>query len=104
MHVIIQLIYNLETLKRTHRYVAVVDSMGSPISESTLPRQLLLPTRLPQEWLPVGLRTGGSGPVSRYFDPEIVFQGGLDPFDDGLPSHEERPVIDQSFRPDINGH
>lgn len=104
MHITIAMTYNLETGKRTSRFVEVFDARDGTVIDSDLPKRLLIPTRLPQEWLPVGLRTGGSGPVSRYFDPEIVFQGGLDPFADGLPSHEERPVIDQSFRPDINGH
>lgn len=71
MHVTIGLVYNLDNLKRTSRFVEVFDlATGTPI-DSELPKQLLLPRSLPQEWLPASLRTGMSGPVRRWTDRSL---------------------------------
>jgi len=74
MHICICLIYNLDTGKRTSRFVEVFDPRDDTPIESELPKQLLLPTRLPQEWLPVALRTGMSGPVRRWTDRSLFVQ------------------------------
>lgn len=99
MHVIIQLVYNLRTGKRTHRNVVIVENMGGPPIDSPLTTQLLLPTHIPQQWLPAALRTGEFAPVSQYFDRSYVFQDGPGGLSGALPGHEHRPVIDETFRP-----
>lgn len=99
MYVIIQLVYNLDTGKRTHRDVVIVNQLGDAPTDSPLTKQLLLPTRIPQEWLPVGLRTGVSGPVARYFDHSFVFPDGPEGLSGDLHLVEQRPVIDETFRP-----
>jgi len=63
MQLLIVIRYNLESYKRTYRYVEVLTDLGEIVNESSLPKQLLLPRQLPQEWLPAELRTGRSGPV-----------------------------------------
>lgn len=71
MHVQIGLVYNLETGKRTARFVSLFDPATGTTIDSELPKRLLLPTRLPQEWLPAELRTGASGPVRSYLDRSL---------------------------------
>lgn len=71
MHICIAFTYNLETGKRTSRFVEVFDPRTNQAIESDLPKRLLLPTRLPQEWLPVELRTGASGPVRSWIDRSL---------------------------------
>ena len=99
MHVVIQLCFNLATGKRTHRDVVVLDDNHDEVTDSELPTQLLLPRRLPQEWLPAAMRTGKSGPVRRWVkEPEYLFEdpeGLLEP-----PAlHEVRSVVDETFHP-----
>lgn len=74
MHINISLIYNLDTGKRTARFVEVFDITTNQAVDSPLPKQLLLPTRLPQEWLPAALRTGASGPVRTWVDRSLFVQ------------------------------
>jgi hypothetical protein len=71
MQLAIVLAFNLETGKRTRRQAFCFDPMTKEIIGSELPRQLLLPTRLPQEWLPAALRTGMSGPVASWIDRSL---------------------------------
>jgi hypothetical protein len=78
MHICVCLVYNLETGKRTSRFVEVFDPRTDTAIESELPKQLLLPTRLPQEWLPAALRTGMSGPVRRWTDRSLFEQDATD--------------------------
>ena len=74
MYLTICLIYNLESGKRYDRFAEVWDGpRGNPIA-SDLPKRLLLPTRLPQEWLPAELRTGVSSPVRSWIDRSIFDQ------------------------------
>lgn len=99
MHVIITLEFNLDTHKRTYRDVVIVDKVAQQVTDSPLSKRLLLPTRLPQEWLPAELRTGASSPVTQWTDRSFVFQDGPEGLSGALPSHEARPVIDETFRP-----
>lgn len=71
MYLTVCLIYNLNTGKRKARFVEVTDEYGGAAIDSELPKQLLLPRVLPQEWLPAGLRTGRSGPVQRWTDVSL---------------------------------
>jgi hypothetical protein len=71
MHVHIGLVFNLETLRRTSRFVEVFDPLTGSAIDGPLAGQLLLPRLLPQEWLPVSLRTGRSGPVRSWTDRSL---------------------------------
>lgn len=78
MYLTVCLIYNLETGKRTSRFAEIWEtSSGNPI-ESELPGKLLLPTRIPQEWLPAGLRTAVSAPVRSWIDRSLFDQAQND--------------------------
>ena len=74
MHLMIALCYNLETMKRTSRFVEVFDPRTDQAIESELPKRLLLPTKLPQEWLPAELRNGAAQPVKRWIDRSLFSQ------------------------------
>lgn len=84
MYLALMLVYNLDTGKRKHRGVAIWETPTGGAIESELTKRLLLPTRLPQEWLPVELRTGASGPVRSWIDQPL---DGLviDDVPEGLP-------------------
>lgn len=71
MHIVVSLVYNLETSKRVSRYCEVFDPQTGLTVASQLPKQILLPRLLPQEWLPASLRTGRSGPVVRWIDRSL---------------------------------
>lgn len=71
MHIVVSVVYNLRTFKRVSRYVEVFDPTTGLTIDSELPKQLLLPRLLPQEWLPASLRTGRSGPVQRWTDRSL---------------------------------
>lgn len=84
MHITIGMVFNLDTGKRTSRFVEVFDiATGEPI-DGPLSKQLLLPRMLPQEWLPVSLRTGRSGPVRSWIDRSL-FEEDSDDGPEGLP-------------------
>jgi hypothetical protein len=72
------LIYNLETGKRVERFAEVWGTPQGGVIDSVLPKQLLLPTRLPQEWLPAGARTGASSPVRSWIDRSLFEGAGSD--------------------------
>lgn len=68
MQVIIVLRFNLETGKRTHREVVYVDDSGQEVSVGQPATQLLLPTRLPREWVPGSTRVAGGSVLGRLLD------------------------------------
>jgi hypothetical protein len=71
MHVTIAMVFNLDTGKRTSRFVEVFDPLTGQTIDGPLAKQLLLPRQLPQEWLPASLRTGRSGPVRSWVDRSL---------------------------------
>jgi len=75
MRLCIYLIYDLRTNKRRGRLVEVYDDQENLISDSELPKQLLLPRVLPQEWLPSGMRSGLSSPVRSWTDRKLFADG-----------------------------
>lgn len=79
MHVYIGMTFNLKTMKRTSRAVEVYDPRDGAAIDSELPKRLLLPTKLPQEWLPAELRSGASLPVRSWTDRSLFV---LDEADD----------------------
>lgn len=84
MHIVMSLVYNLETGKRVSRFCEVFDPQTGLTVESPLPKQILLPRLLPQEWLPAALRTGRSGPVVRWLDRSL-FEEDESAGPEGLP-------------------
>lgn len=74
MQIIIILGFSLETHKRVSREVVLWDPVARVEITSELTKQLLLPRKLPQEWLPAGARTGRSGPVRSWIDRSLVDQ------------------------------
>jgi len=85
MNLVVSMVFSLETGKRKSRFAEVFDPLTWAAIDSELPRRLLLPTKLPQEWLPAELRTGASGPVRRWVDRSL-FEADDDDAPEGLPS------------------
>jgi len=85
MYLAVILVYSLTSHKRKQRLAQVWETLEGPIIESELPGKLLLPTRIPQEWLPAELRTGASGPVRSWIDRSFSALEN-DDAPEGLPS------------------
>lgn len=78
MHIVIILRYNLETGKRVGKSVHLWDPREDREVTSELTKQLLLPTKLPQEWLPTSARTHATAPVRSWIDRSLFEEDASD--------------------------
>lgn len=84
MHIVIILRYNLETGKRVAKSVHLWDAVAGEEITSELTKQLLLPTKLPQEWLPASARMHAAAPVRSWID-RTIFSSDESDGPEGLP-------------------